>query len=103
MDAFACPKEKHPLLLSKRPHVSKLILNHYHQEIHHQRRQSILGALQNVGYWLVGGHGAVASVMGSCVTCKRLGGPMLDQQMADLDHGRGRHGGQEEERQKLKR
>ena len=42
------------------------------------------GALRNADYWLVGGHGAVASLIGSCVTFKKLRGPMLDQQMADL-------------------
>ena len=77
-------KEKHPVLLPKGHHVSKLILNHYHQEVHHQGRQITHGALRNAGYWLVGGHGAVASLIGSCVTCKKLRGPMLDQQMADL-------------------
>ena len=53
-------------------------------EVHHQGCLITLGALQNAGYWLVGGHGAVASLISSCVTCKKLPGPMLDQQMADL-------------------
>ena len=53
-------------------------------EVQHQGRQITHGALRNAGYWLVGGHGAVASLIGSCVTCKTLRGPMLDQEMADL-------------------
>ena len=52
-------------------------------EVQHKERQITHGALRNAGSWLVGGHGAVARLIGSCVTCKRLRGPMLDQQMAD--------------------
>ena len=77
-------KEKHPVILPKNHHVSKLLLRHYHEEVHHQGRQITHGALRNAGYWLVSGHAAVAKLIGSCVTCKRLRGAMLDQQMADL-------------------
>lgn len=77
-------KEKHPVLLPKGHHVSMLILRYYHEQVHHQGRQITHGALRNAGYWLVGGHGAVASLISSCVTCRRLRGPMLEQKMADL-------------------
>lgn len=32
-------KEKHPVLLPKEHHVSKLLVRHYHEEVHHQGRQ----------------------------------------------------------------
>ena len=76
--------EKHPVLLPKGHHVSMLLLRYYHEQVHHQGRQITHGALRNAGYWLVGGHGAVASVIGSCVTCRRLRGSTLEQKMADL-------------------
>lgn len=76
--------EKHPVLLPKGHHVSMLILRYYHEQVHHQGRQITHEALRNAGYWLVGGHGAVASVIGSCFTCRRLRRPMLEQKMADL-------------------
>ena len=76
--------EKHPVLLPKGHHVSMLILRYYHEQVHHQGRQITHGALRNAGYWLVGGHGAVASLIGSCFTCRRLRRPMLEQKMADL-------------------
>ena len=76
--------EKHPVLLPKGHHVSMLLLRYYHKQVHHQGRQITHGALRNAGYWLVGGHGAVASVIGSCVTCRRLRGSTLEQKMADL-------------------
>ena len=76
--------EKHPVLLPKGHHVSMLILRYYHEQVHHQGRQITHGALRNAGYWLVGGHGAVASLVGSRFTCRRLRRPMLEQKMADL-------------------
>ena len=77
-------KEKHPILLPKEHHVSKLLLSHYHEAVHHQGCQITHGALRNAGYWLVGGHAAVARLIGLCVTCRKLRGSMLEQQMADL-------------------
>ena len=61
-----------------------LVLRDYHEQVHHQGRQITHGALRNAGYWLVGGNGAVASLISSCVTCRRLRGSMLEQKMADL-------------------
>ena len=37
-------------------------------EVQHQGRQITHGALRNAGYWLVGGHEAMARLIGSCVT-----------------------------------
>ena len=64
--------EKHPVLLPKGHHLSMLILRYYHEQVHHQRRQTTHRALRNAGYWLVGGHGAVAILIGSCFKCRRL-------------------------------
>ena len=58
-------REKHPVLLPKGHHVSMLILRYYHEYVHHQGRQITHGALRNAGYWLVGGHGAVTSLIGA--------------------------------------
>ena len=77
-------KEKHPVLLPKKYRVSKLLLEHYHEEVHHKGCQITHGSLRDAAYWLVSGHAAVASLIGQCVTYKKLRGPMLEQQMADL-------------------
>ena len=76
--------EKHPVLLPKGHHVPMLILHYHNQQVHHQGRQITHGARRNAGYLLVGGHGAVASLIGSCFTGRRLRRPMLEQKMADL-------------------
>ena len=77
-------KEKHPALLPKGHHVSKLIVRHYHSQVHHQGRQITHGAIRQAGYWLVDGNHVVAKELSLCVLCKKLRGPRLEQRMADL-------------------
>ena len=76
--------EKHPALLPRSHHVADLVVRHYHNQVHHQGRQITHGAIRQAGYWLIGGHRAVARELSKCVVCKKLRGPFLDQRMADL-------------------
>ena len=76
--------EKHPALLPKGHHVANLVVRHYHNQVHHQGRQITHGAIRQAGYWLIGGHRAVARELSKCVMCKKLRGLFLDQRMADL-------------------
>ena len=76
--------EKHPIVLPKNNHVSRLVAKHHHLRVHHQGRQITGGAIRQAGFWLVGGHDTVTKIIGECVPCKKLRGPPLDQRMADL-------------------
>ena len=76
--------EKHPVLLPKGHHVSKLIVRHYHNQVHHQGRQITHGAIRQAGYWLINGNHTVSRELSLCVVCKKLRGPPLEQRMADL-------------------
>ena len=76
--------EKHPALLPKEHHVSRLIVRHYHKQTHHQGRQITHGAIRQAGFWLIGGHRLVAKELSLCVVCKKLRGPVVEQRMADL-------------------
>ena len=76
--------ERHPVLLPKRHHVSTLLLHYVHEQLHHQGRQVTHGALRNAGCWVASGHRAVARLIGSCVTCRKLQAAHLEQKMADL-------------------
>ena len=76
--------EKHPIVLPKNHHVSQLVAEHYHAQVHHQGRQITGGAIRQVGFWLIGGHDTVTKVISACVPCKKLRGPPLEQRMADL-------------------
>ena len=70
--------EKHPIVLPKNHHVSQLVVKHYHVHVHHRGRQITGGAIQQAGFWLIGGHDTVM----------KLRGPPLGQRMADLPHDR---------------
>ena len=76
--------EKHPIILPRNDHLSKLVARHYHDRVHHQGRSITRGAVRQAGYWIVGGHNVVSKEIHSCVTCKKLRGRPLEQQMADL-------------------
>ncbi|KAK2559442.1 hypothetical protein P5673_018077 [Acropora cervicornis] len=81
-------REKHPVLMPKKHHVTTLIVRHYHLQVHHQGRLMTHGAIRQAGYWLVNGNQVVSNELNSCVTCKRLRGRPLEQQMADLPNDR---------------
>ena len=81
-------REKHPVFMPKKHHVTTLIVRHYHLQVHHQGRLMTHGAIRQAGYWLVNGNQVVSNELNSCVTCKRLRGRPLEQQMADLPNDR---------------
>ena len=76
--------EKHPVVLPKGHHVSKLIVRHYHGQVDHQGRQITHAAIRQAGYWLVDGNHTVSRELSLCVACKKLRGSPLEQRMADL-------------------
>ena len=81
-------REKHPVLMPKKHHVTRLIVRHYHLQVHHQGRLMTHGAIRQTGYWLVNENQVVSNELNSCVTCKRLRERPLEQQMADLPNDR---------------
>ncbi len=77
-------EERHPVILPKKHHVTELLIRHHHKRVHHQGRLITLGAIRQAGYWVIGGHRMVSSILHACVTCRRLRGGLLTQHMADL-------------------
>ena len=47
-----------------------------------------LNEIRSRGYWIIGGSSAVNTVIASCVTCRKLRGPVIEQRMADLPEDR---------------
>ena len=76
-------EERHPVILPKKHHVTELLVRHHHKRVHHQGLIT-LGAICQAGYWVIGGHRMVSSILHACVTCRRLRGGLLTQHMADL-------------------
>ena len=81
-------RERHPVLLPKGHHVSRLIVRHYHGRVHHQGRQVTHGAIRQARYWLIKGNQTVTKELSLCVVCKKLRGPPVEQRMADLSADR---------------
>ncbi|XP_069140958.1 uncharacterized protein [Argopecten irradians] len=81
-------KETNPLILSRKHHVSHLIVQHYHECVHHQGRVITEGALRNNGYWIVGAKRLIGKVINKCVSCRKLRGKLEHQKMADLPQDR---------------
>ena len=75
---------KHPVVLPKRAHVSKLIAKHFHQKIDHQGRGITWNTIRASGYWIVGCKDVVAKLIKDCAVCQRFRSSVKDQKMADL-------------------
>lgn len=75
---------KHPVILPKNSHISKLILAHYHEKVCHQGRGQTQMELRANGFWLIGGSKSVAKLIYNCVRCRRLRRPVEEQRMAEL-------------------
>ncbi|KAK0136963.1 Gypsy retrotransposon integrase-like protein 1 [Merluccius polli] len=75
---------KHPLILPKEGHITKLILTHCHENICHQGRNQTLTELRTNGFWVVGRSKSVAKLTHRCVKCRRLRQPAEEQRMAEL-------------------
>ncbi len=75
---------KHPLILPKGGHITKLILTHCHERICHQGRNQTLTELRANGFWVIGGSKSVAKLIHRCVKCRRLRQPAEEQRMAEL-------------------
>lgn len=75
---------RHPVILPKDCHITRLILAHYHAQICHQGRGQTLTELRANGFWAVGGSKMVAKMIRECVQCRRLRRPVEEQRMSEL-------------------
>ena len=74
---------KHPIVLPRRHHVTKLIIRHLHLINEHAGTSHVLQALREQ-YWVPQGRTAVRGVISQCTHCKRLRTSTMTQQMAPL-------------------
>jgi hypothetical protein len=74
---------KHPVVLPRRSHVTKLIIKHVHEQLAHAGRNHVLATLREK-YWIINGNTAVRHMLTSCITCRRHRKPVGEQKMADL-------------------
>ncbi|KAK0130929.1 hypothetical protein N1851_034390 [Merluccius polli] len=75
---------KHPAIIPKDHHITKLIIAHCHEKVKHQGKGLTINEIRSNGYWIPGMNRAVASYIWQCVTCRRLRRSTEIQRMADL-------------------
>lgn len=63
---------KHPIILLRGSHVTKLIIEHYHECTKHQGKGMMLNKIRSRAYLLIRGTSAVSTVITSHVTCRKL-------------------------------
>ena len=64
-------EQRHPVILPKDGHVTKLILSHFHSHVCHQGRNQTLMELRAHGFWIIGGSKTVGKLVHKCVQCRR--------------------------------
>ncbi|XP_077393414.1 uncharacterized protein LOC144030741 [Festucalex cinctus] len=75
---------KHPAIIPRNHHITKMIIGHYHKMTKHQGKGLTLNEIRSNGYWIPGINRAVTSYIRQCVTCRRHRRPIEEQRMADL-------------------
>ena len=82
--AAALPEtRKHPAILPKDSHVTKLIVTYFHKISGHSGREYVLAMIRKK-YWILKGHAAVKLALSNCFECKKKHGVPLSQKMSDL-------------------
>ena len=81
------PSAKHPAVLPKYHHVTKLIIREEHERCGHLGREHVLAELRQQ-YWILNGRAAIQRIINSCFTCKVKKAKKVEPFMADLPEGR---------------
>ena len=81
--ASMAEEAKHPLILPKGTHVSKLILRDIHEGIGDLGRNCVLSKLRE-RFWILKANSAAREVINKCVICRTLRPRRGEQKMADL-------------------
>lgn len=81
-------EQRHPVILPKDGHVTKLILSHFHSHVCHQGRNQTLTELRAQGFWIIGGSKTIGRFVHKCVQCRRQRRPVEEQKIADLPEER---------------
>ena len=75
---------KHPIVIPKKSKASFLLVKKAHEDVAHCGRCTTLNKLREEGYWVIGAHTTVKSLVHKCRRCRELRGKLGEQKMADL-------------------
>lgn len=66
---------KHPVIIPKDHHITKMIISQCHENVKHQGKGLTINEIRSQGYWIPGMSRPVASHVHHCVTCRKLRSP----------------------------
>ena len=78
---------KHPIILPKRHHVTKLIIEYFHHASAHSGIEYTLSLIRQ-RYWILGARSNVRNMVNTCFSCRRRQAPVMQQKMASLPQDR---------------
>ena len=78
---------KHPIILPKKHHIVRLIIEHYHRLTGHSGVEYTLSVIRQK-FWIIGARVSVRSIIYSCFDCRRRQAPVVQQKMANLPEDR---------------
>lgn len=78
---------KHPIILPKDHHISRLIICFYHHVSAHSGVEYTLSLIRQ-SYWIVGARTNVRNIVSKCFDCRRRQAPVMQQKMASLPENR---------------
>ena len=77
-------EEKHPVILPKKHHVSKLVIEWCHNMVAHSGRGITLNKIRECGFWIVGCNNLTKNVISKCLKCRTLYGRTGSQKMGQI-------------------
>ncbi|XP_078357279.1 uncharacterized protein LOC144642164 [Oculina patagonica] len=77
----------HPVVLPKKHHVVKLIIQYYHHISGHSGLEYTL-SLTRQKYWIINGRSTVRNILNECFSCRKRQAPLAQQKMANLPEDR---------------
>ena len=77
----------HPVILPKKHHVVKLIIQYYHLISGHSGLE-YTRSLTRQKYWIINGRSTVRSILNECFSCRKRQAPTAQQNMANLPEDR---------------
>ncbi|XP_022808694.1 uncharacterized protein LOC111345671 [Stylophora pistillata] len=80
-------ESKHQIILPKKYHVTRVIIDDYHRACGHSGGEHVIASIRQK-FWITQGSSAVKSVLGKCASCRCCQAPLCQQKMADLQEDR---------------
>lgn len=71
------------IILPPKHHVTKLILQHYHERFYHQKLETVIAAIRQK-FWVVNIRGAMKRIRSNCQVCKNATAKPIPPLMAPL-------------------